>query len=204
MTKRISCGFDLRVRIDLQEEDPRQADQYLVPELRNPTSADPWIWTRADQLDDLIVNEPISHPLGLRNSLDELLAACRERRIETTNMSPICLTISETSTIAFDRQFGTGYFDHALRDDELVSLGWRFLGFEPVDLSGLTSGLKGIGYMEPSWSRLRKYFEAALNKVGLFDDEVTTSRFVEVRGLQVKPHAPFVVVGILVHDSIGI
>ena len=203
MTKRISGGFDMRTRVELQKEDPRQVDQYLVPELRNPISADPWIWTRTVEMDSFIAEGNISYPLGLLDKIDELTAKLRARGITTVNMSPVCLTISEANAIAFERQFGPGYFDNAPREEDLVSRGWRLMGFEPVDLSGLTSGLKGIGYVEPSWSHLRSYFGGTLNEVGLFGDEATAYRFAEVRGLQIRAHAPFAVVGLLTKDRVA-
>jgi hypothetical protein len=200
MTKRISGGFDMRTKVEFQEEDPRQANQYLVPELRNPISGDPWIWTRPAQMDNFIPNETTSYPLGLVDNVDELASGLRQQGIATVNMSPLCLTITETNAIAFEQQFGPGYFDNAPTEEDLLSRGWRLMGLEPVDLSGLTSGLKGIGYAEPAWSHLRSYFGGALNDVGLFSDEAIAYRFAEVRGLQIRAHAPFVVVGVLVQD----
>lgn len=193
----------MRTRVELQKEDPRQVDQYLVPELRNPISADPWIWTRTVETDSLTPNESISYPLGLMDNYDELTAVLRERSIATADMSPVCLTISEANAIAFERQFGPGYFDNAPREEDLVSRGWRLMGLEPVDLSGLTSGLKGIGYEQPSWSQLRRHFGGALNAVGLFSDESIAYRFAEVRGLQIRAHAPFAVVGVLTKDRVA-
>jgi hypothetical protein len=98
---------------------------------------------------------------------------------------------------------GPEYFDNAPSEDDLLSTGWRFLGFEPVELNGLTSGLKGIGYKEPSWSQLRTQFGPALNEVGLFSDDATAAEFAKVRGLEIPSHAPFDVVGVLIHDPIS-
>jgi hypothetical protein len=203
MTKRISGGFDLRMRVDLQEEDPRQVDQYLMPHNRNPICADPSIWLRTDEVADLLMKESVSYPLGLPINLDELLARLHERGIATINQSPVSLTIAEQTAMVFCRDFGLDYFRDAPSDEHLRSCGWRFLGFDTVELNGLTSGLKGIGYKEPSWSQLRTKFGGALNEVGLFSDEAAAAQFAEMRGAEIPSHAPFEVVGIRVHDPIG-
>jgi hypothetical protein len=98
---------------------------------------------------------------------------------------------------------GPGYFDNAQSENDLLSTGWRFLGFDTVELNGLTSGLKGIGYKEPSWSELQAQFGGALNEVGLFSDEATAAEFAKVRGVEIPSHAPFDVVGVLVHEPIS-
>ena len=80
---------------------------------------------------------------------------------------------------------------------------WQFRGFDVVDLDGLISGLKGCGYVEPAWSQLRNYFAASLNEIGLFSDLSVASQFTEVRGLQIRDHAPFVVVSVLAYDPLA-
>lgn len=204
MTKRSSGGFSLRTRVELQGEDPRQADQYLVPGNRNPISADTRVWLVPDDVDSLIqdATQEFWNPLGLASDLDALLRACGGRSIQVASLSPVCLTVSQKALDALVTRVGPGYFDNAPSEDDLLATGWRFLGFDAVELNGLTSGLKGIGYKEPSWSELRTQFGGALNEVGLFNDEATTARFAEARGAEIPSHAPFDVVGVLVHDPI--
>ncbi len=203
--KHVSGGFSLRTRVELQAEDPRQAGQYLVPGNRNPISADTRVWLVPDDVDSLIqdAKQEFWTPLGLARSLDLLLHACREREIGYADLSPVCLTITDTSLEALIRRCGPGYFENTPCEDDLLSNGWRFLGFDAVELNGLTSGLKGIGYKEPSWSELRMQFGGALNEVGLFSDEATAAEFAKVRGVEIPSHAPFDVVGVLVHDPIS-
>jgi hypothetical protein len=62
---------------------------------------------------------------------------------------------------------------------------------------GLISGLKGCGYKEPTWTQLRVEFGGAVNESGLFTDAAVASEFGRVQGLEVREHAPFVVVGVL-------
>jgi hypothetical protein len=202
--KRVSGGFSLRTRVELQQVDPRQMDQYLVPVNRNPISADTRVWLVPDDVDGLIqdATQEFWTPLGLARSLDLLLHACREREIGYADLSPVCLTITDTSLEALIKRCGPGYFENTPCENDLLSDGWRFLGFDAVELNGLTSSLKGIGYKEPSWSELRMRFGRALNEVGLFNDEATVSEFAKMRGAEIPEHAPFDVVGVLVHDPI--
>lgn len=200
----VSGGFNLRTRVELQKEDPRQMDQYLVPGNRNPISADTSVWLVPDDVDALIqdATQEFWTPLGLATSLEQLIHACKESKIRFEDLSPVCLTITEVSLEALIKRFGPGYFENTPCEDDLLSSGWRFLGFDAVELNGLTSGLKGIVYKEPSWSELRRQFGGALNDVGLFSDEATAAQFAEARGFEIPSHAPFEVVGLLVHDPI--
>lgn len=200
MEKRISGGFDLRTRIDLQVEDLRQRDQYLIPEHRIPISADPWIWDRPDTVDSYLLKEPESYPMGLRNNLRKLLTDLHEEGIVFSDVSLVCLLIFGRALSELSRQFGESYFADAPTEGELLASGWRFLGFDVVELNGLTSGLKGIGYREPLWTQLKAEFGSALNDLGLFGEERPALQFAEIRGKEIPEHAPFDVVGLLVHD----
>jgi len=196
--QRISIGFDLRVNPHSQKENPAQANQWLRPELRNPVSVDPSVWLRAEKVDSFMQEESDScNPLGLANDIDPLLDASRKQRIATPELLPVCFTTSEAISVASRGRFGQGYFENQPEEETLLSSRWQLRGFDAVDLNGLISGLKGCGYAEPSWSQLRECFAGELNELGLFRDETAASRFAEVRGLQIRDHAPFVVVGVL-------
>jgi hypothetical protein len=206
MTKRVSCGFDLRVNADLQETDPRQWDQFLLGrDKRSLISADTRVWSVPDDVDSLLQDSirKFWNPLGLSKDLDMLLSACRELSIPVAGLLPVCLTVTEELVATLVKWSGPEYFDNAPSEDDLLSTGWRFLGLDVVELNGLTSGLKGIGYKEPSLSELRKRFGGALNEVGLFSDESIAAEFAKARGIEIPSHAPFDVVGILVHDPIS-
>jgi hypothetical protein len=199
-TKRISLGFDLRVNPDLQREDvPSPQDQRLVPELTSPISADTSVWLESEEIESLTQGAlpDFANPLHLAGSIDLLVDACHKRGISTTDLLPVSITCFESNIIALAARFGPGYFGHRFTEEKLLSDGWQLVGFDVVDLDGLVSGLKGCGYTEPTWSKLRDFFGAALNEVGLFSDFQAASQFAEVRGLQIKDHAPFVVVGVL-------
>lgn len=204
--RKISLGFDLRTNPSLQPESPLQGNQHLVPFARNPISADPSVWMRPDGIDALCNSTMLDflNPLTLATSINLLVTECNNQRIRIRGLSPVCITSDETNVIALSDRFGSDHFENLKTEDEVLSLGWKHLGFDVVDLSGLISGLKGCGYVEPSWSKLRNYFASGLNEVGLFIESSVASQFAEVRGLQIRDHAPFVVVGLLIASSTGI
>ncbi len=140
------------------------------------------------------------YPLGLRRDPEELFDALHERGIATVGLTPVCLTIGEQTATVLSEGHWADHFACALREEDLVARGWRFLGFDVAELNGLCSGLKGCGYKEPFRSQLRARFGGVLNDVGLFSDATIASQFAEVRGLEIPDHAPFEVVGILVQD----
>jgi hypothetical protein len=130
MTRHIGGGFDLRLRIDLQRVDPRQEDQYLIPERRVPISADPWIWNRPDEVAAFMLRDPVSYPMGLRNDFEGLLTDLRKEDIAIYNFSPVCLSISNRTIDDLSKQFGADCFGTAPTEQELLGSGWRFLGFD--------------------------------------------------------------------------
>ena len=200
--ERVSLGFDLRLNPDLQKDNPSQQNQHLVPALRSPVSVDQNVWVETEEIESLMdgVLPDFANPLHLAKSLELLVDACQNRGIATINLWPVCVTTVEPNVIALTARYGPGYFDNQATERDLLSRGWRFVGFDIVDLSGLISGLKGCGYVEPTWSQLRDRFSSDLNDVGLFSDWAAASEFAEVRGLEIREHAPFVVAGLLVQD----
>ena len=196
--KRVGVGFDLRINPGELGENRLAENQRLVPEIASPISADPNVWVKPGEIERLTVGKlpDFANPLGLAKSIDLLVDACKKRDIPTSGLWPVCVTSSEANTIALVERYGPGYFDNQPREEELLTSGWRFLGFDIVDLRGLISGLKGCGYSEPTWSQLQNYFRGDLNDAGLFKDHLTASEFAEVRAGQIREHSPFVVVGI--------
>ena len=199
--KRVSLGFDLRVDPNFHREVSSQIGQRLVPEISDPISADPNVWPQPPGVASLWQGAlpEFSNPLNLARSLALLRDASDERAVSVTAATPVCLTSFQTNIVALVERFGTGYFDDQTDEKELLSQGWQFMGFDVVDLDGLISGLKGCGYAESSRSQLRSHFGASLNNLGLFTQWEVAARFAEVRGLQMRKHSPFVVVGVFVH-----
>lgn len=206
MTKRVSCGFSFRVDLlDFEDNMAHRAQFALGPRNCGLISADTRVWPVPDSVDRLIqdAKQAFWNPLGLACTVEMLLDACLDRGISVAGLFPVCLTVSAKVLAALVQRFGPGYFDNAQGESDLLSHGWRLVGLDTVELNGLTSGLKGIGYKEPSWSQFREQFGGALNEVGLFSDEATAAEFAKVRGVEIPSHAPFDVVGVLVHDPIS-
>jgi hypothetical protein len=201
--KRVSLGFDLRIKPELQTEDLPPKDQRLVPRLHSPISADPaiWLWPEGVDLFHDGILPDFANPLHLAKDINLLLAAYEKRGISEASWSRVCLTTSETNIVALVGRFGLGHFEDRPTEETLLSDEWQLRGFDVVDLDGLISGLKGCGYSEPTWSKLRYLFGSALNEFGLFGDCSSAAEFAEVRGLQIKVHAPFVVVGVLTYGD---
>jgi hypothetical protein len=200
--QRVGLGFDLRVDPGLQPENRSQDDQYLVPGV-GPISADPSVWIGTEAIEGLMQEElpDFTGPLHLASSIDVLVENCRRRGIPTVGLFPVCITCSEASAMALRERYGFRWFTDQPTEEELLSRGWRLEGFDVVDLNGMISGLKGCGYRAESRNRLRHYFGSFMGRTGLFSDSGSAAQFAEVRGLQIRQHAPFVVVGVLVHGS---
>jgi hypothetical protein len=201
VTRHISAGFDLRVPAESLPEDPSLTDQWLVPLNRSRISADAGVWPTPEEISDFYRGDLSAYPLGLLNDPDRLLGALHEHGIATVGFTSVCLTISGETAAALSEDHWADHFAVALREEDLLLRGWRFLGFDVAELNGLCSGLKGCGYKEPLWSQLRARFGGALNDVGLFSDATIASQFAGIRGLEIPSHAPFEVVGVLVHDA---
>ena len=202
---RVSLGFDLRVDPKMTHQDKARDRAFLDPQRRNPISADPGVWPMsqeaAERWSGLLPD--FLNPLYLAANLDSLAHAYERERFSVSSLIPLCITSDPTISISLNKRFGPGYFEHQIDESDLLSAGWQFRGFDVVDLDGLISGLKDCDYSEPTWSQLRRYYGEHLNDEGLFFDAHVASRFAEVRGLEIRQHAPFVVVGILVRDPIS-
>lgn len=200
LTEYYSGGFDMRVPIESLTRDPELERQWLVPENQNRISTDAMVWPMPEEVSRFYEETARSFPMGCLNNFGELLSALHERGVVTVNYAPICLTIPDASVQALRKDGWVDHFAEAPKMEDLIGWGWSLLGFDVTELNGLCSGLKGCSYHEPSWSQLRDRFGAALNEVGLFRDSSIASEFGQLRGLAIPEHAPFEVVGILVHD----
>ena len=198
--KRISVGFDLRMDPGLQSV---RQDQCLVPGV-SPIGADPSVWSGTEAVEHLMAESPtdFSNPLHLACSLEVLVETCQKRGIPTVGLLPVCITCAEASVMVLAERFGSRWFKNQPTEEYLLSRGWRLEGFDVVDIDGLISGLKGCGYPGLSREILQQRFGSCLLRTGLFEDSATASEFAEVRGLQIRGHAPFVVVGVLIHKQL--
>ena len=203
--KRISLGFDLRVRPSFHEKTSSHIEQRLVPGISNPMSADPSVWPQSAEVASLWneLRSEFTNPLHLARSLDLLRESSSKLGVAASALVPVSLTTLQTNIIALIKRFGTGFFEDQPDEETLVSLGWQLRGFDVVDLQGLISGLKGCGYAGPSRALLHSHFAASLNDMGLFNEWSSASMFAEFRGLEIREHAPFIVVGLLTHDLVN-
>jgi hypothetical protein len=194
----LSIGFDLRISPQMGGENWFPNNQRLVPEVASPICADPSVWREPDEIECLTQGllPDFANPLRLARSIDLLFEACRRRGISTAGLCPICITTSQANLIALVERFGPGYFSDPLSEEDLLKAGWQLLGFDVVDLRGMISGLKGCGYVEPSWSQLRGLFREDLNEIGLFKELLAASEFAQARGTQIPEHTPFVAVAV--------
>jgi hypothetical protein len=199
--QRVSLGFDVRTSVDLCST---PIDQRLDVELSSPISADPGVWIQPKEVENLmqgaLSEADFRNPLYLARSIELLRDAAGKRDLSANTLSSVCITSCESNLIALAARFGSSYFDNQPREEQLLSFGWALLGFDIVDLNGMISGLKGCGFAEPTRSQLHHRFANGLNRLGLFTDPQVASQFAEVRGLQIREHAPFVVVGVLTQE----
>ncbi len=206
VNERAVLGYDLRIQPGsniriLSKATKEQHFSDSVPEIW--ISADPTLLLRDDNVDRIIQEYAgtnvvsLWNPLGLANHLSDLTSECRARGVSTDDFLPVAVTCCEVNFIALVERDGPGWLDSRPAEKELVSSGWRLLGFDALDLRGLTSGLSGCGYTSSAKSAYNQLFGMALNKFGLFQSFSFAQRFAEVRGLEIPSHAPFVVVGVL-------
>jgi hypothetical protein len=200
MEEYYSGGFDLRIPVEALPDDPLLAGHWLVPTNRNRISTDATAWPMPEEVFKYCVETPWSYPMGCINNFSDLLSELHKRGVVTANFTPVCFTISEVTVEALCKDGWAYHFSEAPRMEDLLTWGWQFVGFDVAELNGLSSGLKGFDYIEPSWSQLRARFGCELNEVGLFRDAAIASQFAKLRGSEFRSHAPFDVVGILVHN----
>ncbi len=155
MMRRLCLGFDLRVREETRPElSSQHFDERYDPCHRATVSGDPNVWRRRKDIEALLNDNvgSLSNPLTLARSLDDLLSACKDRDIAPEDMVSIALTCGESNLIALEQRFGNGWFEQSQDELLLISAGWKFGGFDILDLNGLVSGLNGTGY-KPDMAR---------------------------------------------------
>ena len=91
MTKRFSCGFSLRLSVELDNY-PAEMDEFTLDCNKcSLISADTSVWPVPEDVDNLIqdANQDFWNPLGLSKDFDMLLRACRERNIPVAHLFPV-------------------------------------------------------------------------------------------------------------------
>ena len=197
----ISIGFDLRVEASASTVWP---DQMLDPRNQSAICADSNVWQTPPEIESSMggVLSDSMNPLYLYKSLASLRSVCAGLTTFDKRWLFVSITAHPAVVSCLTHRFGPGYFDEYQKEAHLQLTGWRHMGFDVVDLDGMVSGLKGCGYKEPALSDLRTYFLDSLNQSGLFCSASDAAMFAQARGLQVRDHSPFIVVGVLTHDSV--
>jgi hypothetical protein len=211
MLQRVSIGFDLRdptqQRIGGTEQRDYQlrGNQVLSNSLDLVISADPNVLPRREDIDQLIFEniEVLSNPLGFVTRIDDLIDKCRASGLPLKGQLPLCITCSEANIVELVERFGPGWFELQLTEKEITRADWQLRGFDVIDLRGLVSGLSGCGYNVSTKHLLKHFFEAGLNKFGLFRSYSLGQQFAEVRGLQIPEHVPLITVGVLANPRLG-
>lgn len=192
MVGRVCIGFDARVR-------PGSRSDLPAPLIggRTVLSADPAVWLPPQALGDQL-HGPIPE-WGNSLSLAKDVRALRQYLTEPDNVL-VALTASEHVVATEVQRTGPGYFDIIQSERELLDKGWTLVGFDALDTSCLISGLHGCGYAEPSLIYFERHFWPQLNEACLFEADRDAAAFGTYRGLEIRAHAPFVVVGVCVRS----
>ena len=205
-------GFDLRMEpgsnlasLETAAKEQRFSDD--APDIW--ISADPAVFLRHEDVDKIIQEYSSANvislwnPLGLANQLPALVDECHARGISTDGFVPLALTCRKVNFVSLVKRYAPGWLDSLPTEEELVSDGWRLLGFDVLDMiyGGLISGLSECGYTDSVRDAYRQWFGTELNKFGLFKSFSVAQCFAEVRGMEIPEHAPFVVVGVLAPDG---
>jgi hypothetical protein len=202
----ISIGFDFRAEPSPCERASLRSDQMLDPHNQSPVCADASVWRRPTEVASSIYGGVLSdlmNPLYLYKNLPSLRRAYDRLTSLDERWPSVSITAHPAVASYLTQRFGIGYFDEYQREVDLLSTGWQHMGFDTVDLDGMVSGLKGCGYAEPALSDLRIHFLQRLNQYGLFASALDAAMFAQTRGLQIRDHSPFVVVGVLSRDFIA-
>jgi hypothetical protein len=197
-----SLGFDIRIAPASVESSFVQAGQRLEPKLLSPISADSNVWPSPKYAEPFQSGmlHGVMNPLYLYKSISLLIDTLGMKSITGSNCQFVTITTHEAIPVFLNKRYGSGYFEDCPSEGDLVSQGWRHLGFDIVDLNGLISGLKGCGFSEQVWFSLVSLFQDSLNENGLFIDPLKAAQFAQVRGLEIHSHAPFIVVGLLTRE----
>lgn len=190
MDGRVCIGFDLRVRPGSRSDLPAS-----LIDGRTVLTADPAVWLPPQALADQLTG-PIP---DWCNSLS-LAKDVRALRHFLTGPDDclVALTAGEHVVAIEIQRAGPGYFEDVRSERELHDDGWTLVGFDVLDTSCLISGLHGCGYADAALLYFQTHVLPQLNAACLFQTACAAGEFGEYRGLDIRAHAPFVVVGVCV------
>lgn len=192
MDGRVCIGFDARARPGSRSDLPAS----LVGG-RIVLTADPAVWLPPQALADQLTGPIPDWGNSLSSAKD--VRALRQYSTEPDDCL-VALTASEHVVATEIQRAGPGYFDDIRPERALLDDGWTLAGFDVLDSSCLISGLHGCGYAEPSLLYFQRHFWPQLNDACLFETDRDAAAFAEYRGLEIRAHAPFVVVGVCIKN----
>jgi hypothetical protein len=204
MTRK-SLGFDIRVPMSKLSKSQTEVNiirssGMLGLGIKYILSADPAVWPRISFLEQYNEFNDFVNPAGLINNIETFVSIINNCAIDMDHSIGLCLTIEETTGQMLELLFPKGMLDLNISEQILIRYGWRRIGFDIVDLMGMISGLSGCEYKEKSRRIMESKFNNAINEYGLLKTCQAARLFSEARGLTIRDHAPFVVLGILVQN----
>ncbi len=200
ITEAISIGFDLRVDTKsdaaISTINNIKNDQLIRPDVRSVLSADPLVWPRDALIEEIYNRDNSTNPFGFFNSP----LPSNIPRIQHVKLVQICMTIMYLDFVILEEFYGPKMFGTQFTEADLTRTGWRRRGYDVIDIRRMISGLSGCGYNLSTKDLLRENFTRCINRFGLLRTVNAARAFSEVRGLQIRSHAPFVVVGVLTKE----
>jgi hypothetical protein len=176
-------GFDVRVA---RETDAPWFPEYLLrKEVKFVVSVDPMVFPVSPNEESRRLQagaSPKENLLGLLTSLP--LDAGSE-----SHVWKISATINKEVCDKLESKFGTPLTTGLLSTaSDLASGGWKWLGYDVVDMNGLISGLLNCG---PNSLESEIKFSPYINEFALFDNFQIAKEYAAIRDAEIPNHSPF-------------
>lgn len=190
--KRLIIGFDYRFSY---EKSIKRLDYYTFQNLK-VLSGDPNVWERPREVYDLLDQDPeyVINPLTLATNF-EFLKKKMPSNVAEYSM-PMAISLSSKAISCVIEKYGSFWFSDLMSEDDLLSQGWDFMGFDVLDINGLYSGINGCGYKEDTRELLKRNFSKYFNDFSLISLYQKAVEFSDISNREIPAHAPFYSVGI--------
>lgn len=185
LSKKYISGFDVRVT-----RNNWPSEHLLRSDIQTIISVDPMVFPVAPSE---LVRRSQSGSL-LKENIIGLLPDLPPSLHKETNKYKIAVTIDEEVYENLLNKFGMSLTtSEFLKEDDLISGKWIWLGYDVVDLNGLISGLLNCG---PLNQKLKDDFAPHINTYSLFGDYSVAKEYANVRSKEIPAHSPFSVAAI--------
>jgi hypothetical protein len=176
-------GFDLRVARGIDE--PWFPEYLLRKEVKSVVSVDPMVFPVSPNEENRRLQAgafPKMNLLGLLTSLP-LDAGLEPHEFK------IAATVNKEVCEKLVRKIGTPLTTGPLSTaSDLASGGWKWLGYDVVDMNGLISGLLNCG---PNSLESEVKFSPYINEFALFDNFQVANDYAATRDEEIPNHSPF-------------